>query len=78
MLRVETTIGSDNHSPFSITWANTDQASPEVTASHAVSRRGTARGELNLSGYQLLVGFAFLMGLVAAFLWAVKLWLFEP
>jgi hypothetical protein len=77
MLRVETTIGTENHIPFSTAWADTGQAIPEATTRQAGSTRGGAARGLNLSGYQLLFGCAFLMGLAGVALWALELWLFE-
>ena len=78
MVRVETTIDTKNHIPFSIPWASTGQARLEVKARHAASARAAAARELNLSGYQLLFGCAVLAAMGAVFLWALKLWLFQP
>jgi hypothetical protein len=77
MLRVETVLGSENHIPFPVTWADTGQARPEGETRHAGPARSVAARGLNLSGYQLLFGCTFLMGLATAFLWALKLWLFQ-
>ena len=60
MVRVETTIDTKNHIPFSIPWASTGQASLGAKAHHAGSTGGAAARELNLSGYQLLLGCAVL------------------
>ena len=77
MLRIETAIGGENRIPFPITWPDTGQESPEVTASHTVSVRSVTSRGLNLSGYQLLFGCAIFIGLATVFLWALKLWLFQ-
>ena len=77
MIRVETSIEGENHIPFSMTWAGTGQASLDARMHRAGSSRCAPARELNLSGYQLLTGCALLMGLATAFLWALKLWLFE-
>ena len=76
MLRVETTIGTESHIPFS--WADTGQTGPEAKTRRVGSNRGLAARELNLSGYQLLFGSAFLMGFATFLLWVFKLWLLEP
>ena len=78
MVRAETTIDTKNHIPFSIPWASTGQARLEVKAQRAASARGAAARELNLSGYQLLFGCAVLAAMGGGFLWALKLWLFQP
>jgi hypothetical protein len=78
MVRVETTIDSKNHIPFSIPWASTGQASLSAKAQHAASARDMAARGLNLSGYQLLSGCAVLALSGGVFLWALKLWLFQP
>jgi hypothetical protein len=78
MLRVEATIGTEDHIPFSIRWAGTGQATPDPGIRHAGPTRAIAARGLNLSGYQVLFGCTFLLGLGGAFLWALKLWLFQP
>jgi len=78
MVRVETTMDTKNHNPFSITWASTGQASLSTKAHPAEFARDTAALGLNLSGYQLLFGCAVLALSGAIFLWAFKLWLFQP
>ena len=79
MLRVEATIRSDKHIPFSITGTDADRVSPKVKTHHAAPVRHVAACELNLSGYQLVVGCACFLGAAKLLLWALlKLWLFEP
>ena len=78
MLRVETAVGTENRISFPITWAGTGQANPDARIQHAESAGGIAARGLNLSGYQVLFGCALLLGLAGAFLWALKLWLFQP
>ena len=78
MVRVETTIDTKNHIPFSIPWASTGQASLGAKAHHAGSTGGAAARELNLSGYQLLLGCAVLATLGGVFLWGLNIWLFQP
>jgi hypothetical protein len=78
MLHTETTLNTEDHSPFSITWASTGQANVAVKAHRVESAHGVAARELNLSGYQLLFGCAGLVALGGIFLWALNLWLFQP
>ena len=67
MPRVEATMRSDKHIPFSITGHGTDHVSPV---------RDVAACELNLSGFQSVVGCVCSLGAAKVLWWA--LWLFEP
>jgi len=79
MLRAAATIRNDKHLPFSITGIGTGRVSPKVKTHHAAPVRHVAACELNLSGYQLVVGCACFLGAAKLLLWALlKLWLFEP
>ncbi len=78
MVRAETTIERDNRIPFSIAWAAADPVGSEAEARQTASTRAAAEQGLNLSGYQLLFGFALFIGFAGVFLWAFRLWLFEP
>jgi hypothetical protein len=62
MLRIEATIRSDTHIPFSITGTGTDRVSPKVKTHHAGSDGNVVACELNLSGSQLVVGCACFRG----------------
>jgi hypothetical protein len=77
MLRVETTIGTENRVPFSLTWAGDKRVKPDARGSQIAATRVVAARGLTLSGYQLLFGCAFLLGLAGVALWALELWLFE-
>ncbi len=79
MLGVEATIRSHTHIPFSVTGADADRVSPKAETYHARSVRDVAACEVNLTGYQLVVGCACFLGAAKLLLWALlKLWLFEP
>lgn len=78
MLRVGAAVGSENHISVSVTWPGAGQAIHDGRIRHEGSTRSAAQRGLNLSGYQVLFGCAFLIGLGGAFLWALKLWLFQP
>ena len=79
MFRAEATLTSDKHIPFSITGTGAGAVIPKATTYHDGFIRDVGAREVNLSGYQLVVGFACFLGAAQLLLWAIlKLWLFEP
>jgi hypothetical protein len=78
MLRIEATIRSDKHIPFSTTASDTGWVSPKAKT-YAESVRHVAACVVNRSGCQLDFRRAYFLGTAKLLLWALlKLWLFEP
>ena len=78
MLRIEATIRSDKHIPFSTTASGTACVNPKAKT-YAGSVRHAPAGVLNRRGCQLGFRRAYFPGAAKLLLWALlKLWLFEP
>lgn len=71
MIRAESTISSDNHTPFSIAWITSNPASPMAKAPDTRSAGRAAGRELNLGGFPLLIGCVCFQGTARLLLWAL-------
>jgi hypothetical protein len=71
MLRIEAAIRNDKNIPLSSIRIAIDQISPKVRSRDTGLVRHTAARELNLSGYQLLIGCVCFLGAAKLLLWAV-------
>lgn len=79
MIQVDEIQIAPSQIQFSMTLVETAQM-PLGSTVTTVDQPGSARpGEINLSGWQVLVGWVSALSAVGLLLWAVtKLWLFEP
>jgi hypothetical protein len=79
MLNVETAMRGGKHFPFSVAGSGVYRARVEARAFRVEAVCDVAKRGLQLNGYHLIFGLAFLPCAVQLLCWAVlKFWLFQP
>jgi hypothetical protein len=80
MLQAQQARNSHSHIPFSLTVLEAERLRPAAKPANpnlSVAEATLRPYEVNLSGTQVLLGSAAVLGSIASFLWVlVKLWLF--
>ena len=81
MIRADEIRDGSGQIPFSMAALKDTRVQPKMFSNNeglAVAMPNIARGEINISGSQLLVGFTSALSLTGLLLWAfLRLWLFE-